>query len=1289
MSTPTLCIRLFGPLELAWGDETLAVPSSLKARSLLAYLVLHHDCPISRDRLAGIFWPERPDTRARRALSQALWQIRSALGPAADHLVTERDAVTFLVHSDDRLDVVEFERLVMANQGPQALASSLTMAVELYRADFLEDIYDDWALVERERLRELYLGALERLITLQKQQGDYEQALVCAQRLSAADPLREAAHRELMRLYHLLGRSEAALEQFAALRDLLAEELGVPPAPATVALYQEIVAALEDAAPPHLPVATLPPPLLRDLAHLPLVGRTNERAALLYALQTAIQGHGGQALIEGDAGVGKTRLVSEIVSDAEWRGFQVGLGKADPSAAVAPYQVLREALSPLLSPLRIAQLAELMEPVWLSAVASLFPAIAQHLPDLPALAPLVPQEEQRRLWEGLARCLAGLATVAPHLLILEDLHWADEGTLMALPYLSSRLQANRLCIILTCRTAEARERVIVWETLDTLDRTLPLLRLRLLPFERAETEALIARALGTGVADRQADTFAHRLQDETGGNALFLVETLKSLLEQGVLALSPGGEWVFPVDDQLLSTPTSVQELVGQRLGRLAPALRSVLEQVAVLGENADFAVLSCVSDVESSALPPALEELKQRGFLAETKAGYRFPHDRVQEIAYRAISPERRLQLHRQAGAALEALHPDRVEALAHHSEHGQVLEKAVHYYWQAGERAAALHAYPDALHHYDRAVTLADTVNLSASRRFALLAVREATLDVLGRREEQASTLEVMERLAQDDPQRLVQVYQRQAWLLLHTGRYVEAEEMAQQALALARRLGDEAQQAKALTAFGTATYQRGDMPQAVPTLEAAIALYRRLGDLRGEAEAHRALAAALHGTGAYTDARDAITAALARYEALDDKVGQAESLVLFGSLHMEQGDSDEAIACYRQALEIGRAIGYRYEQAKSLTNLGNALYFQGRLAEALRYYDEAIAVFTSIDERRGEAFVRANAATVRHMTLGDDEAAARDAEAALAFYTEVGDRAGEGQCLDTLGGIALRRGELATARRYWVEALAAMQAAGDRWGEISLRRSLIELALKEDCPQLALEHLEKAMVLCQALDLADRATVLQADRGAILLALGQPAAALAATTQAMAQLKPGVEQAYLVPFIHHQVLTTLDRTDEAGDAIGQAYSMLSQALRGLSPEQREMSLERVPEHRAIVAAWTATQPQRATFRLPRADAPTGRPLRDDEWMEVSWTIVAPGDEQVSGEAWPELSRRVACRRHRLLRLLREAAEQSAAPTVAALAIALGLSERTVKRDLAALRAEGHDVHTRGARV
>ena len=196
-------------------------------------------------------------------------------------------------------------------------------------------------------------------------------------------------------------------------------------------------------------------------------------------------------------------------------------------------------------------------------------------------------------------------------------------------------------------------------------------------------------------------------------------------------------------------------------------------------------------------------------------------------------------------------------------------------------------------------------------------------------------------------------------------------------------------------------------------------------------------------------------------------------------------------------------------------------------------------------------------------------------------------------------------------------------------------------------------------------------------QADiAGSIAQALGVEVLSL--ERQRIEQTLTANTEAYCYYLEATEFLSQIGQTGRDWAALELAEKMLLKALKGLSPEQQEMSLERVPEHRAIVSAWKSPQPQQATFLLPSASAPTGRPLHKDEIIEVIWTIAAPEDNSISGKA--------DRRRHRLLRLLREATAQFAAPPIAALSTALDVSERTIKRDLAALRAAGHPVSTRG---
>ncbi len=1212
MSKPTLHIRLFGSLELVWSGEALPVPSSPKACSLLAYLILHHNRPIPRDRLTGIFWPERPDARARRALSNALWQIRSALGPVAQRLTTERDTIVFKMQAGDRLDVVEFEERVNKYADGEIDVAPLPNISDLYRADFLEACYDDWVLVERERLRELYLRALEYLIEMYKQRGEFEEALTCAQELVAADPLREVAHRELMRLYHLLGRPRAALEQFDRLHEFLAEELGEPPSMASLALRQEIATALDEVKRPHLPVPPPPPPLLQGLAHLSFVGRTSERAALVEALQNALQGHGGLALIEGNVGVGKTRLVGEIAAGARWRGFQVGLGKGDPVVTSAPYQLLRDAITPLLTPLRVAQLAGLVEPLWLGVVAPLFPPLATQLPDLPTPAPLGPLEEKRRLWEGLSRCLVGLTSIAPLLLALEDIHWADDAALAALPHLAQRLSTHRALLVLAYRPSEAHQRAVVWEALDAIDRAQPPLHIQLSSFEQAEAVAFVRRALGVG-EDAQAMAFVQRLQEEIGGNALFLVETLKALLEQGDLApvsgpSSIGGPmgWRFPTEDLPLPIPTSVQELIGERVRRLSPGLQSLLEMVAVLGDEADFPVISLTSDGKVTTLTERLRSLTRQGFLTEIETGYRFEHNLVRGVVYRAIPPQRRAMLHRRVGEALEELHPERIETLAFHFNQSGTEHKALTYSLQASERAMAVYDHKRALIHLEKALALVG----DEATRWDVLARREEALNGLSRRKAQAETLDEMLQLAKtlDDPARLAHTYHRLGWREVLSGETAQALSLLDEAIALARGIGEHNLLGNCLISAARAWWRIGDVQRCQTAIKEALSLFQETSDREAEVRARNML----------------------------------------GNLHLGlTGNYAQALAYFERNLERAQELGDAHREAAARGNIGITCTLLGRYQRSQEALGAAAQVMAEVGDRHWQGIIL-HWQGANHRALGDLAQAEAAAAQSLAICREVNNRNFEIAALELLGKVALDRGAPEEASIHFEQAAAVAQANQQRMDR-ALNRSHMALAL------LRLGRVEEARRLSE-----------------------EAIAEMEGLGGQLSRMKD-------VYFERYQIIAACEGAEAARPHLESAHRhLMDMAANIQEPDLRRSFLEDVIENRDILTAHRLgsppTPPRRLTVRLPHAAAPTGRPLHEEEYIEVTWTVAAPEDEEIDGG--------VERRRHRILRLLRQAAEQSAAPTLAGLAEALGVSERTIKRDLAALRAEGHDVRTRGSR-
>ena len=247
----TLRIKLFGSLELERDGRPLARFASRKSGELFAYLALARKAPHTREHLAGVFWGDSAEERARHTLNTTLWRINRVLEPP-ESAASERgylritpQHIGFNAASGVWLDVAEFEtrcELAEQSEGPTRF-TLYAQAINLYRGDLLADCYEDWCIVERERLQGLYVRALAQLMARNSGNSEYDLAIDCARRILTCDPLREEVHRDLMRLHLDAGQPAAALRQYRQCEDMLRDELGVDPAPETRALLTPILGA--------------------------------------------------------------------------------------------------------------------------------------------------------------------------------------------------------------------------------------------------------------------------------------------------------------------------------------------------------------------------------------------------------------------------------------------------------------------------------------------------------------------------------------------------------------------------------------------------------------------------------------------------------------------------------------------------------------------------------------------------------------------------------------------------------------------------------------------------------------------------------------------------------------------------------------------------------------------------------------------------------------------------------------------------------------------------------------
>jgi predicted ATPase/DNA-binding SARP family transcriptional activator len=699
-----LRVRLFGAFALESEGVALPMPERRRACSLLGWLALHPGTH-PRSEVAGRFWPDVLDSSARKSLRTELVAVRRALGAAADAvLVATRDTVG-LVGDDVLVDAREFERLVREGR--------LREAVELCEGELLPGLDAEWVYEARESHRRRLGDVLGRLASEAEAAGSLDAAIRILRRRVDLDPLREDAHRELIRCLIAAGEIAAARVAFDGLARRLRAELHVPPSRETRRLVEAIEA--HERTPAPVAPETLPPfpAALARRGRSPFVGREDSLAWLRARWSDARGGSGGLAIIAGDPGIGKTRLASELARAAHEQGATVLLGRCYEELLIS-YQPFVEAFGRYVAALSPEVLRGQIGTDG-AQLAQLVPELARRLPDLSEPVSGDSEGERYRLFEAAASLLVNASQSLPIVLVLEDLHWLDRPTALLLAHVVRSIQAERVLVIGTCRDTEPAEPLS--SLLADLHRERALERLSLGSLHRGDVATMVSAWLG-----RTPPThFAHALHRETEGNPFFIEEVLRHLLEMDAVDAT---EWGRLASFTELGIPDGVREAIERRLATLSPEVRRIATMAAAIGRSFSIEVLDALAEVPAERLLEALEEAAERR-IVEEEAGapgrYTFAHALIRETLYTSLSGPRRVRLHRRIGAILEQLHADDPEPplgeLAYHfvaaAERGAAA-KAVDYSVRAARRALTALAYEEAVAHYDRAV---EALRLSAS--------------------------------------------------------------------------------------------------------------------------------------------------------------------------------------------------------------------------------------------------------------------------------------------------------------------------------------------------------------------------------------------------------------------------------------------------------------------------------------------------------------------------------------------------------------------------------------------
>ena len=1004
--TPLLEIHLFGTPRLFLNGQMLDKVRR-KNRAFLYYLATHHQ-PLTRDHLLAFFWPDHERSAAQAILRTMIHDLRRQLGETF-----HADAETISLAAETIIDAQTFSAVLGSSASN---LQNLEHALSLYQGDFLEGFslvdspqFDDWAASERDHYRLLAMRGFAELARHYEGIREYPAALESMRRALAFNLFQEELQRDLMRLYYLNGDRAGMIRQYETLRKLLDEEMGVPPMPETRSLYDALINETFVSLPADSIVRTSSRPVSGE-SILPFIGREAE----LEMLQNQL-GSGKLILLEGEPGIGKTRLASELIT-AQLQSQQQPLllrGVAYELEQGLPYQPIIDALRSLITQPEWKSLSVQLElaPVWLTELARLLPELLTQYPHLPA--PVQPADESR-LWECLFQFIRALAQRRNVWLFLDDLHWADAATIGWLGYLIRHISAPSLILLAASRPID--EQSHLRKLIQILNREDRLAHLHLLALS---TSAMQQMALV--LSPKHDDQLSGWMIENAEGNPFFLTELVRYAL--GVGWLKRDGT----VDKELFSTslilPATIQNLVESRLLRLSENARQILHVAAIIGSEFDFELVRQVASLDESAALNAIEEL-QTMHLIQPLQGERlaFDHSLTMQVALQDMSDARRRSLHRHVAKALESIHADQLDPvsglIAHHFRNGNLPARAASYAFRAGQSAAHLAAWVEAIAFYEQALAL------------------------------------------ETDEAKYAQIYLAMGTAHFHKGDFAPASKDYRTAVELAHShhdwpLLEEAHLGLNLSLIPQARYAE------------AIALAK---ELRASGPPELALCAeVIWGTGLSVESAHPIDAEVHLREAerlLHQQAGYSGQITFtqityqLAAVVGQQGRSLEAIDLYRKALDmLNRGEG-------KLDILRNIMLYNN-----LAYHLQLVGDPSAVDYVREGIKLAQEKGSLSHLpylysTLGEIALAHDDLDSAENYFSDGLSLAQQipiperiAGCTANLGLVARRRGNIQLAQEYLQRALEQAEKIGSHHLDVRIRIWLAPL-LSSDEAHLSLQ-------------------------------------------------------------------------------------------------------------------------------------------------------------------------------------------------------------------------------------
>jgi len=915
-----------------------------------------------------------------------------------------------------------------------------------------------------------------------------------------------------------------------------------------------------------------------------LIGRRAEVGRLQAALAGVRAGRSRVLLIEGGAGIGKSRLVEELIRLMREQGLAGLVGGGSSIEQQTPYRAWREIFTsyfyleelddPAQRQRRVQDHVGDVAPDLVERLPLLNDVLHLGLPETPLTASLDTHLRHESLVSLLLALLRAWAAERPLVVILEDAHWFDSLSWDLTLQVARALIVSRvpLLVVVVMRPLDEKSARVEPQTLAGLAEAE---RLSLESMTPEETVALAAARLG--VADGGLpETIANLVRERAGGNPFFAGELVYALRDNGLITVETedGATRCIvsgDLDRAAQALPDTIQGIVLSRIDRLPPEEQLTLKVAAVIGRTFGYAplfnTLGVHMEVSHGSLKIYLADLADLDLTPldapEPELTYIFKHIITQEVAYETLLFAQRRQLHRTVALWYERTFGDGGDAsgrqeldsplaphyplLVYHWHQAEDRERERRYAGLAGQRAAAQFANAEAAGYLSRALDLTPQADLVA--RYDLLLAREGVNDLRGEREAQARDLAALAALAEelDDDGKRAAVALRQANYYEATSDYGAALDAVERAIARAARTEELIDDTEGYIAWGRMLVRQGDFDAAREPLERALTMARSIQNRHAEAQSLHRLGIVHYCQGDFEAALEHSQQALQSYRAGDHRQGEADVLSNLGVIHYESGDYPAARDYYERSLSIVRTTGDRWGETVALNNLGTVYCDLGDFAAARDYHQQALDIRIAIGDRWGEAMSLTNLGLV-HQGLRNHESARNHCERALVIQREIGDRRTEGYTLTYLGHALTDLGELKAAVKAYQAAVELRRELGQYSLLIDDWAGLAHIALVQGRPAQALEHVQDILSWIEVNSLE------------------------------------GIEYPLQVYLICYSILQATAQGDPASveraqGVLAAAHSALMERAASISDEALRLKfLENVTTNREIIAAWQA---------------------------------------------------------------------------------------------------------------